>query len=200
MAKKIRFFRQHSMVSCGASCMLMLLDYYDKVQYPTKKQEEKLYKIFHSRAYMGIPAAAAADCLSRNGLSVSLLHSGTEGLENRDQYFKPDLFDAFSREYAQRLELCKNRVDIQMGVNITCDTLRSILSQDKQILLQCIVPGDADGIHLEVLHWIVVYGWDGDDFLCCDPLSSKLRISSQAMESYMDTPIGKVCIAVGASQ
>ena len=43
MKKKLRFFRQHSMETCGISCILMALDYYGKVKYPTVTQERRLY-------------------------------------------------------------------------------------------------------------------------------------------------------------
>jgi len=61
----------------------------------------------------------------------------------------------------------------------------------------CIVPGNADGIHDHTLHWVVVYGYEGDEFLVCDPLSSKIRITAEALENYMDTPIGRICIVIG---
>lgn len=48
MRKKIRFYKQHTLESCGAACMLMLLDLYRKVEYPTPKQERKLYSLYRS--------------------------------------------------------------------------------------------------------------------------------------------------------
>ena len=67
MRKKIRFFRQHTMKTCGPSCMLMILDLYRKVAYPAAKQEAKLYNLYHSPAFLGTTGAAIADCLSKNG-------------------------------------------------------------------------------------------------------------------------------------
>ena len=36
MKRKVRFFRQHSLETCGISCMLMVLDAFGKVLYPTE--------------------------------------------------------------------------------------------------------------------------------------------------------------------
>ena len=64
-------------------------------------------------------------------------------------------------------------------------------------MLECIIPGNADGLHDEVLHWILIYGYEGEVFLACDPLSAKIRLKSEKLENYMDTSIGKICIVVG---
>ena len=92
MRKKIRFYKQHTMETCGAACMLMILDLYRKVEYPTPKQERKLYSLYRSEAFKGINGAAIANCLSRNHLEVSLLHSSPQLMENRDAYFPEELF------------------------------------------------------------------------------------------------------------
>lgn len=197
MRKKIRFFRQHTMETCGPSCVLMILDLYQKLNYPTPKQEAKLYSLYRSQAYAGTTGAAMADCLSKNGLSVSLLHSSENYMDNRDEYFSPSLFSTYWAEYRSRIDACKDRVSIQTGAALSCTTIREALDTQKQVIVQCIVPGNADGIHEETLHWIVVYGYEGEEFLVCDPLSSKIRISSDAMERYMDTPIGRICVVVG---
>ena len=74
--------------------------------------------------------------------------------------------------------------------------LRQALDSGRQIILETIIPGDADGIHDHVLHWIVVYGYEGDLFHVCDPLSSKIKLTTKELEQFMDTPIGKIYIAV----
>ena len=37
-------------------------------------------------------------------------------------------------------------------------------------------------------------------FHVCDPLSSKIKLTADELEAYMDTPIGKIYLAVGASE
>lgn len=197
MRKKIRFFKQHTMETCGAACMLMILDLYRKVEYPTPKQELKLYSLYRSRAFKGMNGAAIANCLSKNNLQIALHHSSHQMMDNRDGYYSEELYEALLEEYRADAGKCAGRVRLTTGAVITCSTLRQALDAGRQIILQCIVPGNADGIHDHALHWVVVYGYEGEDFLVCDPLSSKIRITAEALESYMDTPIGRICIVVG---
>lgn len=197
MRKKIRFYKQHSMETCGPACMLMLLDLYGKIEYPTPKQEMKLYSLYRSKVFKGVNGAAIANCLSRNGLNVHLAHSCAELMENRSGYFTDELYTALLAEYRAEVAKCEGKIDISTGVGITCDTLRQELDAGRQIILETIIPGDADGIHDHVLHWVVVYGYEDDLFYVCDPLSSKIKLTTKELEQYMDTPIGKIYIAVG---
>ena len=197
MRKKIRFYKQHTLESCGAACMLMLLDFYRKVEYPTPKQERKLYSLYRSQAFLGMNGAAIANCLSKNGLEVRLLLSSGQMMDNRDGYYSDELYDALLAEYRAEVQKCTDRIRLSTGVNITVDTLKRELDDGRQLIVQCIVPGDADGIHDHVLHWIVVYAYKGNLFFACDPLSSKIKLTEEALEGYMDTPIGRICVTVG---
>lgn len=196
MRKKVRSFRQHTKETCGAACLLMVLDYYRKVKYPTKKMEGKLYNIYRSRAFKGMPASYAADALAWNNLQVQLLHSSPRMLENRDGYFERELFLGICQEYRTRAERCARRVEIKTGMDLDGEVLKTLLGEGKLVMVQCIVPGDADGIHTEVLHWVLVYGWQDGDFLLCDPCFGKAQIPETEMEGYMDTPIGKIFLTV----
>ena len=196
MRKKLRFYKQHSMETCGPACMLMLLDLYGKIEYPTQKQELKLYSLYRSKAFKGVNGAAIANCLSKNGLDVHLVHSSPRMMDNRDGYFPEELFAALLAEYRSECEKGAGRVSVS-GAEISCNTLRQELDAGRQIILETIIPGDADGIHDHVLHWVVVYEYEGDLFHVCDPLSSKIKLTAQELEHYMDTPIGKIYISVG---
>ena len=196
MRKKLRFYKQHSMETCGPACMLMLLDLYEKIEYPTQKQERKLYSLYRSKAFRGVNGAALASCLSRNGLDVHLVHSSPQMMDNRDGYFPEELFAQLLAEYRSEVKKCSDRVSIVSGAEISCDTLRQELDKGKQIILETFIPGDADGLHDHVLHWIVVYGYDGDLFHVCDPLSSKIKLTAAELETYMDTPIGRIYLTV----
>lgn len=197
MRKKIRFYKQHTMETCGPACMLMILDLYRKVEYPTPKQERKLYSLYRSTEFKGVNGAAIANCLSKNNLEVTLMQSFHKKMDNRDGYFSKELFEGLQGEYQTALNKCRNRICLVTDMNISCDSMKQELDRGKQIILQCIVPGNADGIHDHTLHWVVVYGYEEVEFLVCDPLSSKIRISEKALERYMDTPIGRICIVTG---
>ena len=118
MRKKIRFYKQHSMETCGPACMLMLLDLYGKIEYPTQKQEMKLYSLYRSKAFKGVNGAAIANCLSKNGLNVHLAHSSVEMMENRSGYFTDELYTALLAEYQTEAAKCEGKIDISTGVGI----------------------------------------------------------------------------------
>lgn len=209
MRKKLRSFKQHTMEeydigleTCGIACILMLLDLYQRdLQYPTLKLEKKLYDRYRCKSFgKGVTAASAAACLSdpRNALQVRLIHSSTDYLENHDEYFSPELFENYRKEYLDKLCQCRDRITVETGVDFTCADLAQLLKKGKQIMLQCIIPGDADGIHDHVLHWIILYGIREDLFLAVDPLPNggKIQMTTQELSEYMDTPIGKICLVV----
>lgn len=196
MRKKLRFFKQHSMETCGPACVLMLLDLYGRIEYPTPKQEMKLYSLYRSKAFKGVNGAAIANCLAQNGLNVYLVHSSSKMMENHGDYFSEELYTALLAEYRAEAAGLGSRVRLSTGAEVACDTLRRELDAGRLIILETLIPGDADGIHDRALHWILVYGYEGELFRVCDPLSSKIRLTAEELESYMDTPIGKIYIAV----
>ena len=196
MKREMRFFRQHSLETCGISCILMVLDACGKVQYPTVKQEEKLYGIYRCRAFKGTLASSIAECLSRNGLEVSVCHSSYDYLDNQNGYYEEKLYQDLLAEYTKTIDRIKSCVSVEAGCSFTSEWYRKELEAGKLLIVQCIVPGDADGIHDRTLHWILLYGYEDKDFFACDPLSGKIRLSESELEGYADTPVGSICVTV----
>ncbi len=193
---KIRFFRQHSLETCGISCILMVLDHYRKVKYPTARQELRLYALYRCKAFKGTLAAAIADCLSRNGLKTAVYHSSDTYLDDRDGYYPEPLYRAILEEYTAAVHSITDRVNIETGCVFSPDWYRAQLDRDKLLIVQCLVPGDADGMHDKTLHWVLMYGYKEGVFLVCDPLSSKITLTEKELEMYTDTPVGSICVAV----
>ncbi|MBP3685119.1 MAG: hypothetical protein J6J12_09210 [Oscillospiraceae bacterium] len=187
---------KYQLETCGICCALMLLDLYGRTMYPTPKQKHMLYDNYGSKAFKGTTGAALADLLAKNGLRVRLLHSSPDMMDNRDGYFTPDIFEPFLQEYHQKAAECEGRVEIQTGAEINCEVLKQELHRGRKLILQCIVPGDADGIHDHTLHWVVVSGCQGDIFRVCDPEKSVRFLTGEEMEDYMNTPIGRICLVV----
>ncbi len=206
MRKIIRFFHQHAFEdeeksisayeTCGIACILMIRDLYQRVQYPTRKQELDFYNSYRSKAYMGTLGSAIAYCLSTDELKVCLMHSSEEILDNKGMYFAPELFDSILKEWKWYMEKCKKPTEIFTGVSITCDTIKEQIACGRQVILLCLIDGNVDGVHEKTLHWIVVYGYKDNKFLACDPSKCKRSFSEDELWEYMDTPLGQVCITV----
>ena len=88
MKRKVRFFRQHSLETCGISCMLMVLDAFGKVIVSYGKAGEKTLRDLPLPAFKGTLASAIADCLSANGLNVEVYHSSRRFLDNQNGYYR----------------------------------------------------------------------------------------------------------------
>ena len=212
MRKKIRRYTQSNHTRCGPACMLMLLDLYGKLRippFPRIAEETQLYNQYRSHVkypdrdeeFPGVNGAAIACHLSSRQLKVRLVHSSGNMMDNRDGYFPEQLFEGLLAEYREKAEECKDRIELITGAEITCDTLKAELDAGRQIILETIVPGDADGMHDHVLHWIVVYGYEGELFKVCDPgYRQKTTLTVGEMTGYMDTPIGKIYLAVSGEE
>lgn len=185
MKRKVRFFRQHSLETCGISCILMVLDAFGRVQYPTAKQERKLYGIYRCRAFKGTLASAIAECLSKNKLNVRLFHSSPQYMDNQNGYYPDQLYREMLKEYVNTIDGIKNKVIVACSCSITSDWCRKKLEDGELLIIQCIVPGNADGMHEETLHWILIYGYQDGSFLACDPLSCKITLTEAELAGYI---------------
>lgn len=194
--RKIRYYHQSEDYTCGPACVLMILDHYRKVPRPTVKKEADIYKDYKSKAFMGTPGVSVAQCLADWGFQITLHHAQAECMLNRDDYFEPALFESMRAEYVQRLEESDGLFEVRTASPISSGWLRDLIAQDHQAILETIVPGDADGIHTHVLHWIVVYGYENGQFHCINPSCGKLWVPEEEMDGFLDTPIGKICVEI----
>lgn len=202
MRKKIRFYGQHTRQTCGSACMLMLLDYYSKITYPTRKMEQELYSRYHVNGYKGIIGSAVANCLSspKNALLVHLVQSFSDRMENRGELFTEKEYELLTASYAMHLQACKDRIRFSPAVDFDGAFLMQALRDRKKIILECFIP-EFEGEPPSVLHWIILDAFDEETGLFRvrdpNPQVKLLHLTAAELEAYMDTPIGKICILVG---
>ncbi len=194
--KKIRFFKQHTMETCGICCLMMVLDYFG-IEFPTISKEQQLYYRYRIREYPGVQGSAIAHELSRRGLEVSLVHSSENLIDNQDEYFSPQLHAVILENHLSYINRPDRAFEIRTGSPITCDVLRWELSRKRLVILQCMVEGNADGLHQRVLHGILLYDFDGDTFFICDPAYKKTTLTADELKYYMNTPAGRMYISAG---
>jgi len=219
MRKKIRHYPQHpldpsnpTMETCGAACVLMLLDYYGRIPYPTPKMEHTIYRRYKVNGYKGMTGAAVARCLSdpkealdkyltnRNKtLDVHLVQSYEEKMDNCGDLFPREDYEKIMESHSMHFRKCKDRVRISAGVEFDCVFLMEALKAGKKIILELFIP-EVEGGPPSVLHWVILEDYDDEKglFQVCDPLPRRERcyLTAREVESYMDTPIGKICITV----
>lgn len=207
MNKEIKFYKQHTAKSCGASCILMLQQHYCGIPM-SPGREKQIYDLYHCRAkcepggeeYGGILAAAIANAMSAKKVDVHLIHSSPNMMDNKGGYFSDYLYEEMMKSYREELGYCEKDIKITTGAAITCQTLKQELDKGRLLVVETIVPGDVDGIHSQVLHWVLVYGYEKDTFFVCDPGYDKIELTEAELDGYMNTPIGKICISVHADE
>lgn len=221
MKKKIHYFPQHilrawepTMETCGAACVLMLLDYYEIITtHPTRKMEVAVYthhKVFDGK---GMTGAAVANCLSNPAvalekflrdpnkqLDVHLVQSFEEKLDNRDDYLSWGDYEKITENHLSQLSKCKDRIRLTAGLDFDTEFLKQALAAGKKIILEFFVP-EVEDAPPSVLHWVILENYDPqlEAFRVRDPNPNiKLKYLKDAeLEGYMDTPIGRICIIVG---
>ena len=215
----IKSYKQHSLETCGAACALIALHAFGK-GYATVRREQELYAAFRARARIGdyraagMYGSAVATILARSGLDVRLVHASPDMLVNLDvnhpaapdrpligqPYYLPEIHKAMLDEHKSWIDREDRRFDVAVGADVTCESLRDELTADRLLIVQTIIPGDCDGMHNRVLHWIVVYGYEAGLFHAFDPLPNggRFTLTDDELAALTDTPIGASYIAVGA--
>ena len=212
MKKKGIFLSQETMETCGISCMLMALTAFGKIRKPQpvmgdeKSTEAIFYEMYGCRATKGTLGSAIAYALSCRRLDVQLWHESENLLDNKEGYYPDDLHAALLSERRGYIE--RGGFSVHAGVKIDAPAMQKALAQDRLLIVQCFIEGDADGRHDHVLHWILVFDDRNGEFLAYDPLymppsrkmPNYIRIGHEEMENWMKTPLGASVISVGERQ
>lgn len=175
--------------TCVICTMLMLLDYYQKLDIPKWYFERKYYKIYKSRYMEGAPLSAVMYHLSKNNLECKLFHSEISLFKN-DSYLDDVTFNNLLLEYKEFIELSeKYNSQVYNDVLIDCNFLKKLLDNDNLIILS--------GVVNNVLHAVLVNGYEDNIFYVCDPLYKKECLWDKAkINEFIKTPIGSWCLSV----
>ena len=192
--------------------------------YEKRLRQELMYKQYGLQPAADTPhlagtmGSAIAYALFQRGLHVTLAHASPNMIENHGNYFDVRHFHAFRMahlryivkaeqlmvQYAQAalengsLHLQpRGSFTVERGVSVACDRLRAELERGRLVIVQIMVDGDADGLHNQVMHWILLYGVTEDGFLKLDPLSGSGIYSADELSARMHTPFGGTFITVG---
>ena len=224
---EVNFFKQHSLETCGISCLMMAMKHFGRVKDMSVALEESLYKIYGCRATKGTLGAGIAYALCKNGLDATLVHESEMLLDNKDGYYAPELHAALLAEHLDWIQKARElkayqaeserlreqygsvsktqhrgSICVEAGRKITWEQMRKEIDRGRLLIVQCFIEGNADGMHDHVMHWILLYGYEGKymlgyDPLCDDELEARLKLRRDELSAYMQTPFGGAYIAVG---
>ena len=200
--KKISFYGQHGFPdyriseaeTCGTSCFMMALDYYG-IEFPKKSREPVYYRKYKVEKEKGTLGSAIAFALSEKGLSAKIVHSSENYLDNKNGYYSEELYQKFLAQHKKYI--AKGGFVSETGAEINVETIKNELNEEKIVILQTFIEGNADGIHDKVMHWILVYDFEDNEFFVCDPGFGKTKLSEKELSGFMETPFGKIYISVG---
>ena len=189
MELNVKPYRQHGM-TCAIACMLMVLDYYDIIEKPTKLHERKYFKSYQSKWLEGTPLSSVAWHFAKNGLDTEILHSEKDIFSNKNHMISDYVFDNAMIEYKSYLEWAKNNgAIVSSGDEISAETIKEKLANGKMVVLA--------GQGYSVLHTILVCGYRDNKFIVCDPqYNEKKSLTKEQLTNFMTTDIGKWCIVV----
>lgn len=189
MEKEIQPYRQTGM-TCAIACMLMVLQYYGKIEKANRLYENEYFRRYRSKYLDGTPFSAIAYHLAKNDLKTEIIHSCPEIFDNSANMLSENMFKLSMQEYSKYLDAARNNgAKIKNGCTIDTSMLRKCLEEDKMVIIA--------GQIGEILHAILVCGYNEDKFIVCDPLyKEKSIMAAEEIDRFMATALGKWCVTV----
>lgn len=193
MNKNINVYKQNGN-TCAIACMLMVLEYYNIIPKANWYYERKYYKCYHSRYIEGTPFSALAYHFAKNNLNTEIAHSEKNIFDNSKQLLSDYVFEKSLEEYKEYLRYAEeNGAKVLNGLDINCEFLKQKLEEDKLIILA--------GKTNNYLHAILLCSYEDNQFIVCDPLYKDKQIkTSEEIEKFMNTEIGKWCVIVSRNR
>lgn len=218
MQKKGIFLPQQTMETCGISCILMALTAFRRIRKPEpsvmdeKSIEASFYEMYGgekpgegTKEIKGTLGGAIAYALGVRKLSVELWHESEALMENRDGYYPPQMHEKMLAAHKAWIDKSEGKTIVRAGMKIDAETMIDALKKERLLIVQCLIEGDADGMHDHVLHWILVFDFAGGNFRAYDPLYERpskkapnyIEITPEKMKAYLDSPLGATVVSVG---
>jgi hypothetical protein len=190
MNKPVQTYTQTDL-TCGACCIMMAEHYFGLGEL-SRANEHAIHAQTTPKHYPGNHFSALALHAGKRGLETVLLHE-EKTMFKRPPSFSKSLFDELVAEYSGYIEAAGARLRVENGVPVTPAVIRELLAQDYLVL--------AAGMAGTVMHTVLATGYTGNAFIVNDPLSGQREAwSSQRMEQYLQTPVGRWLLAVRADQ
>ena len=189
MDKNVKPYKQKG-DTCAIVCMLMVLEFYKKIEKINWYEERRLYRIYGSKYMNGTPFSAIAYHMSKNGLTTTIYHEDNNLFNNNKNIMDKNLFDLAMNEYKEYLTYAKKEgTRILNGIKIDVNILKEELKKGSLIILA----GSIKNIYPAIL----LTGYDNENFNVCDPLyKTKQTRTYDEIEQFMNTDIGKWLIAI----
>jgi hypothetical protein len=187
MEKIVTHYRQTG-DTCSAVCLMVALNHFDKIDV-NKETEDSISKKSSAEHTSGSFFSKIALQSVEKELETILIHSEDEMFKNEGQ-FSPEIFDALLKKYKESAEKAeKLGLKIENGVIWNSERIKKLL-EDGYLVITAGKIG-------QILHAILITGYNKNKFIVHDPLKDKVSFMSvDQIEEFMDTKIGKWGIAL----
>ena len=95
--KDVKVYKQKG-DTCAIACMMMVLEYYHRLEKANWYEEKRLFRIYGSKWISGTPFSALAYHFTKNGLETSLYHSEEHLFENKNNALTNEEFTQFLKQ------------------------------------------------------------------------------------------------------
>ena len=189
MNKDVKPYKQRG-DTCAIACLMMVLEYYGKIEKANWYDERRLYRIYGSKYMAGTPFSAIAYNLTKKGLNTTIYHSEKDIFTNKNKVLSDIDFEFAMKEYKEHLDVAKSLgTQIKNGININIKLIKEELKKDNLVILA--------GELLGGYHAILISGYNNDKYIVCDPIyKNKQERTEEELENFMNTGIGKWFISV----
>lgn len=188
MVMKVKHYPQRTPVTCAICCLMMVLNYYNKIDEMSYELELSYYNIYRSKFTDGASFAAISYELVSKGLNVELLHSERTMFKN-ESYLSDSTFNLLMKEYSEWILKANGGLSVINGIKISNNVII-----EKLRLGNIIIAAGHVGM---ALHALVINGYEDDEYIVCDPIKTETsKMSKHDMSEYLKTPIGSWIIAI----
>jgi hypothetical protein len=158
--------------------------------------EEEVVEASKSNLTIGQHYSGVAVKAVSLGLETILIHSASQMFDNSQRWLPGGLFESLMAEYRSYLEKIEDHrlARIECGARLAPEDLKAYLEDGYLVMVAGVISG-------EILHSILLTGYNSDGYLVIDPIGGRKRqMGNRELESFMNTKIGRWIMALRPNQ
>ncbi len=194
MDRQVTPFSQHGL-TCSAACLTMVAAHFGLAEL-SEEFEEEVVEASKSNLTIGQHYSGVAVKAVSLGLETILIHSASQMFDNSQRWLPGGLFESLMAEYRSYLEKIEDHrlARIECGARLAPEDLKAYLEDGYLVMVAGVISG-------EILHSILLTGYNSDGYLVIDPIGGRKRqMGNRELESFMDTKIGRWIMALRPNQ
>lgn len=194
MDRQVTPFSQHGL-TCSAACLTMIAAHFGLAKL-SEEFEEEVVEASKSNLTIGQHYSGVAAKAVSLGLEIVLVHSASQMFDNSQRWLPAGLFESLMTEYRSYLKEIEGHwlARIECNARLAPEDLRSYLEDGYLVMVAGVISG-------EILHSILLTGYNSEGYLVIDPIGGRKRqMRDRELGTFMDTKIGRWIMAIRPDQ